>query len=84
MKAIPHFGNAPPHFRADKVLQVTLKERSTVRGAGAAVKSGIIPGKFLLWGYGHEQLYMGALYGQISLEWSLWDWELPGPLTHQK
>lgn len=31
MKAIPHFGNAPPHFRADKVLQVTLKERSTVR-----------------------------------------------------
>lgn len=48
MKAIPHFGNAPPHFRADKVLQVTLEERSTVRGAGAAPDSLIILGNLFL------------------------------------
>lgn len=48
MKANPHFGDAPPHFRADKVLQVTLGERSMVRGAGAAPNSEIIQGNLFL------------------------------------
>lgn len=53
-----------------------------MRGAGAAPRGGIIPGKSLPWDYGHEHLYMGD--GQISLELSLWGLELTGPLTPQK